>query len=72
MYGGAREEPDHKAAAKAAKNEMQGLEAMANTFVTGLSYPMMTMIDYKVRYFVEFFWNFLGNFSRIFCIYNHA
>ncbi|PRP89297.1 hypothetical protein PROFUN_02171 [Planoprotostelium fungivorum] len=47
MYGGAREEPDHVAAAKAAKNEMQGLEAMSNTYVSGLSFPMMTMIDYK-------------------------
>lgn len=48
MYGGAREEPDHLAAAKAAKNEMQGLEAMSNTFVQNLQYPLMTMIDYKV------------------------
>ncbi|PRP83038.1 hypothetical protein PROFUN_09893 [Planoprotostelium fungivorum] len=44
MYGG--ESADHRAAAKAAKNEMKGLEAHSCCYVEGLSYPMMTLVDY--------------------------
>eukprot|EP01117_Protostelium_nocturnum_P006466 TRINITY_DN2328_c0_g1_i1.p1 TRINITY_DN2328_c0_g1~~TRINITY_DN2328_c0_g1_i1.p1 ORF type:complete len:1080 (+),score=470.57 TRINITY_DN2328_c0_g1_i1:226-3465(+) len=44
MYGG--KVPDHTAAAKTAKNEMNGREALGATYVDGLHYPMMTVIDY--------------------------
>ncbi|PRP84060.1 hypothetical protein PROFUN_08522 [Planoprotostelium fungivorum] len=44
MYGGSQ--ADHRAAAKAAGNEMKGLEAHSSTYVEGLSYPMMALVDY--------------------------
>lgn len=45
MYGG--DVPDHRAAAKAAKNELKGLEAHFCRYVPGLRYPLMTLVDYK-------------------------
>ncbi|PRP80831.1 hypothetical protein PROFUN_11246 [Planoprotostelium fungivorum] len=44
MYGGPK--PDHRAASKAAKNEMRGLEAHSSTYIEGLFYPMMALVDY--------------------------
>ncbi|PRP84978.1 hypothetical protein PROFUN_07363 [Planoprotostelium fungivorum] len=44
MYGG--QTADHRAASKGAANEMKGLEAHASTYVEGLSYPMMALVDY--------------------------
>lgn len=45
MYGG--DQPDHRAAIKAAKNELKGLEAHSSRYVEGLHYPMMALVDYK-------------------------
>lgn len=45
MYGGSS--PNHRSAAKAAKNEMKGLEYHSSCYVRGLCYPMMACVDYK-------------------------
>ncbi|PRP77954.1 hypothetical protein PROFUN_08488 [Planoprotostelium fungivorum] len=45
MYGGHR--ADHRAAMKAAKNELKGLEMHSSRYVEGLHYPLMTIVDYK-------------------------
>ncbi|PRP86402.1 hypothetical protein PROFUN_05321 [Planoprotostelium fungivorum] len=45
MYG--NHQADHRAAAKAAKNELRGLEAHSSCLIEGLSYPMMASVGYK-------------------------
>ncbi|PRP80494.1 hypothetical protein PROFUN_11716 [Planoprotostelium fungivorum] len=46
MYG--TDGPDHKSASRTSKNEMKGLEAMCNTHVPGLYYPMMISMGFRV------------------------